>query len=184
MILNDEQIKLLGETMISPFMPTSVRRGVISFGLSSFGYDICIGNKFRVFTPNPLVTSAVDPKDFNPKLLVEVETDLYIFIPPNSYTLGLSVEYFHIPVDVMGLVVGKSTYARCGIIVNVTPLEPGWEGYVTIEISNCTPLPAKIYANEGIAQVLFFRGEAPTVNYANKGGKYQGQQDIVLPKVE
>jgi len=188
MILNDKEIRRLGPDMLDPFEPGSVRKGVISYGVSSFGYDIRVGHKFQIFTPNPFKTNAVDPKNFDNALLRKVDTDEAtdgaICIPPNSYALGMSMEYFHMPVDVMGLVVGKSTYARCGIIVNVTPLEPGWEGFVTIEISNSTPLPAKIYAEEGIAQVLFFKGKTPMTNYADKKGKYQGQTDITPPKVE
>jgi len=184
MILNDTQITEYGMKMIDPFTPSSVRSGVISYGLSSFGYDIRIGSKFRVFMPSCFVTTAVDPKNFDSDLLEEVDVVGHILIPSNSYALGLSMEYIRMPPDVMAIVVGKSTYARCGIIVNVTPLEPGWEGYITMEISNNTPHPAVIYAEEGIAQVLFFKGEAPNITYATKGGKYQHQKEITMPIVE
>jgi len=183
-ILPDHQIRALaeGQEMIRPFIDEQQRDEVISYGLSSFGYDMRIANEFRVFTPN-IYNSVVDPKDIDERAMVEYEVDDHILIPPNSYVLGRSVEYFEMPRDVLGIVLGKSTYARSGIIVNVTPLEPGWEGYVTIEIGNGTPLPAKVYANEGIAQVVFLQGEAPTVSYADKRGKYQKQTGITLPKL-
>lgn len=184
MILNDREIAALGTKMIDPFTPSSVRKGVISYGLSSFGYDIRIGQKFRVFMPSCFVNSPVDPKNFDTDLLEEVEVDGHILIPSNSYALGLSMEYIRMPKDLMAIIVGKSTYARCGIIVNITPLEPGWEGYITLEISNNTPHPAVIYAEEGIAQILFFRGNTPNINYATKGGKYQAQKEITMPIVE
>ena len=184
MILPDHQIRTLADEhgMIEPFIDTQQRDDVISYGLSSFGYDMRIASEFRVFTPN-IYNSVVDPKDIDERAMVEYETDDHILIPPNSYVLGRSVEYFKMPSDVLGIVLGKSTYARSGIIVNVTPLEPGWEGYVTIEVGNGTPLPAKVYANEGIAQVIFFQGEAPAVSYADKQGKYQKQTGITLPKL-
>lgn len=184
MILPDHQIHTLADDhdMIDPFIDTQQREGVISYGLSSFGYDMRVASEFRVFTPN-IYNSVVDPKDMDERAMVEYEVDDHILIPPNSYVLGRSVEYFKMPSDVLGIVLGKSTYARSGIIVNVTPLEPGWEGYVTIEIGNGTPLPAKVYANEGIAQVIFLHGEAPSVSYADKQGKYQHQTGITLPKL-
>jgi dCTP deaminase len=167
--------------MIEPFEHSQVRSGVISYGVSSYGYDMRVAREFRIFTN--VLNSIVDPKAFDPKSFVEFEGDVCI-VPPNSFALARSVEYFRIPRNVLTVTVGKSTYARCGIITNVTPFEPEWEGYVTLEISNTTPLPAKIYANEGIAQVLFFRGEAePAVSYKDKKGKYQGQQGVTLPKL-
>ncbi len=167
--------------MIEPFADRQIRKGVISYGVSSYGYDVRIADEFRIFTN--INTTIVDPKDFDSRSFVEFKGDVCI-IPPNSFALGRSVEYFRIPRDVMTICLGKSTYARCGIITNVTPLEPGWEGYVTLEISNTTPLPAKIYANEGIAQVLFFESdEACEISYADKKGKYQAQTGVTLPKV-
>ncbi len=171
----------LEHRMIEPFVDEQVRNGVISYGVSSYGYDIRIGNTFKIFTN--VFSAIVDPKDFDPKSMVDYVGDVCI-IPPNSFVLAQTVEYFRIPRNVLTICVGKSTYARCGLIVNVTPFEPEWEGYVTLEISNTTPLPAKIYANEGIAQVLFFEADdVCEVSYADKKGKYQGQQNIVLPKV-
>jgi dCTP deaminase len=167
--------------MIKPFEDRQVRKGGISYGLSSYGYDIRIADEFKIFTN--INTTIVDPKSFDPRSFVDVQGDVAV-IPPNSFALGRSVEYFKIPRNVLTICVGKSTYARCGIITNVTPFEPEWEGYVTLEISNTTPLPAKIYANEGIAQVLFFESdEACETSYADRQGKYQGQQGIVLPTV-
>jgi len=167
--------------MIKPFEDRQVRKGGISFGLSSYGYDIRIANEFKIFTN--INNSIVDPKAFDPRSFVDFQGEVAL-IPPNSFALGRSVEYFKIPRNVLTICVGKSTYARCGIITNVTPFEPEWEGYVTLEISNTTPLPAKIYANEGIAQVLFFESdEACETSYADRQGKYQGQQGIVLPTV-
>jgi dCTP deaminase len=167
--------------MIKPFEDRQVRKGGISFGLSSYGYDIRIADEFKIFTN--INNSIVDPKAFDPRSFVDFQGEGAL-IPPNSFALGRSVEYFKIPRNVLTICVGKSTYARCGIITNVTPFEPEWEGYVTLEISNTTPLPAKIYANEGIAQVLFFESdEACETSYADRQGKYQGQQGIVLPTV-
>jgi dCTP deaminase len=167
--------------MIKPFEDRQVRKGGISYGLSSYGYDIRIADEFKIFTN--INTTIVDPKGFDPRSFVDVQGEVAV-IPPNSFALGRSVEYFKIPRNVLTICVGKSTYARCGIITNVTPFEPEWEGYVTLEISNTTPLPAKIYANEGIAQVLFFESdEACETSYADRQGKYQGQQGIVLPTV-
>src|SRR6195256_3933593 len=171
----------LEHKMIEPFEDRQVREGVISYGVSSYGYDMRVAREFRIFTN--VLSSIVDPKNFDRNSFVEFEGDVCI-VPPNSFALARSVEYFRIPRDVMTLCVGKSTYARCGIITNVTPFEPEWEGFVTLEISNTTPLPAKIYANEGIAQVLFFESDEPClVSYAARQGKYQGQQGIVLPTV-
>jgi dCTP deaminase len=171
--------------MIDPFVETQVRqredRSVVSYGLSSFGYDIRVSRHFRIFTN--VYGSVVDPKAFDARGLVEIESDVCL-IPPNSFALALSVETFRIPDNVMTLCVGKSTYARCGIIVNVTPFEPGWEGQAVLEISNTTPLPAKVYADEGLAQVLFFESETPCqVSYAQRKGKYQHQSGITLPQV-
>jgi dCTP deaminase len=169
------------EGMITPFEETQVRDGVISYGVSSYGYDIRVADEFRIFTN--VNTAIVDPKAFDPRSLVEVETDVCI-IPPNSFALARTVEYFRIPRNVITVCVGKSTYARCGIIVNVTPFEPEWEGHATLEISNTTPLPAKVYANEGIAQVLFLEAdEVCRVSYADKKGKYQAQVGVVLPRL-
>lgn len=171
----------LDKAMIVPFEERQVRKDVISYGLSSYGYDIRISDEFKIFTN--INTTIVDPKGFDPRSFVDFKGDVCV-IPPNSFALGRSVEYFKIPRNVMTLCVGKSTYARCGIITNVTPFEPEWEGFVTLEISNTTPLPAKIYAREGIAQVLFFESdETCAVSYADRQGKYQGQQGIVLPTV-
>ena len=167
--------------MISPFEEKQVRQGVISFGLSSYGYDVRIADEFKIFTN--VFGAVVDPKNFDPKSFVDFKGEVCI-IPPNSFALGRTLEYFRIPRNAMTICVGKSTYARCGIITNVTPLEPGWEGHVTLEVSNTTPLPAKIYANEGIAQILFFESdEQCLVSYADKKGKYQSQQGVTLPKV-
>ena len=167
--------------MIEPFEDRQVRAGVISYGLSSYGYDIRVADEFKVFTN--INSTVVDPKNFDARSFVDVKADVCI-IPPNSFALAKTVEYFRIPRDVLTVCVGKSTYARCGLIVNVTPFEPEWEGYVTLEISNTTPLPAKVYANEGISQVLFFQGDEPCeVSYADKKGKYQKQQGLTLPRL-
>ena len=167
--------------MIDPFEDHQVRNGVISYGLSSYGYDIRVADEFKIFTN--VFSAVVDPKHFNPKSMVDFKGDICV-IPPNSFALARTVEYFRIPRTVLTVCLGKSTYARCGIIVNVTPFEPEWEGFVTLEISNTTPLPARIYANEGIAQVLFFEAdEICEISYADKKGKYQKQQAIVLPKI-
>ena len=178
-LLADWQIRKL--VKIDPFAEESRRPGVVSYGLSSYGYDVRVGRKFKVFT-NALC-AIVDPKNFDPRSFVDVEADVCL-IPPNSFALAETVETFHIPRDILAICVGKSTYARCGIIVNVTPLEPEWRGKITIEISNTTPLPAKIYSNEGIAQILFFRTEAVCrVSYGDKKGKYQDQKGLTLPFV-
>ena len=171
----------LEKGMIKPFEDRQVRKGMISYGVSSYGYDLRISDEFKIFTN--INNTIVDPKAFDARSFVDFQGDVCV-IPPNSFGLGRSVEYFKIPRNVLTICVGKSTYARCGIITNVTPFEPEWEGFVTLEISNTTPLPAKIYANEGIAQVLFFESdEACLTSYADRQGKYQGQQGIVLPTV-
>ncbi|MCX7793211.1 MAG: dCTP deaminase [Thermodesulfovibrionales bacterium] len=180
--MNDRWIREMAKKgMIEPFSPEQVREGVISYGISSYGYDMRIADEFKIFTN--INATVVDPKNFDSRSLVDFKGDVCI-IPPNSFVLGYSVEYFRIPRDVIVICLGKSTYARCGLVVNVTPLEPEWEGHVTIEISNTTPLPAKIYANEGIAQLIFLKGiEVCEVSYADKTGKYQSQKGITLPKV-
>ncbi len=181
---NDKWIKkfAIEHKMIEPFCEKQISKGVISFGVSSYGYDIRVSNKFKIFT-NALC-AVVDPKNFDPKSFIDYEGDICL-IPPNSFALAVTVEYFRIPRNVLTLCVGKSTYARCGIIVNVTPFEPEWEGNATLEISNTTPLPAKVYANEGIAQVLFFEvDEECQFSYKDKKGKYDKQKDITLPKIQ
>lgn len=171
----------LEQGMIAPFAAEQVRDGVISYGVSSYGYDIRVADEFKIFTN--VYSAIVDPKHFDPQSMVDFKGEVCI-IPPNSFALARTVEYFRIPRSILTICVGKSTYARCGIIVNVTPFEPEWEGYVTLEISNTTPLPAKIYANEGIAQVLFFDGdEVCQTSYADRKGKYQKQQSILLPRL-
>jgi dCTP deaminase len=171
----------LEHRMIEPFVDDQVRAGVISYGVSSYGYDVRVGDEFKVFTN--VFNTIVDPKNFDPKSFVDIKADQCV-IPPNSFALASTIEYFRIPRDVLTVCLGKSTYARCGIIVNVTPFEPEWEGHVTIEISNTTPLPAKIYANEGIAQVLFFQSDEPCAkSYKDKKGKYQAQRGVTLPKI-
>ena len=167
--------------MIEPFVDTQVRGSAISYGVSSYGYDIRVADEFKIFTN--INNTVIDPKNFDPRSFVDVKTDVCI-VPPNSFALARTIEYFRIPRDVLTICLGKSTYARCGIIVNVTPFEPEWEGTVTLEISNTTPLPAKIYANEGIAQVLFFQSDDPCeMSYADKKGKYQAQRGVTLPKI-
>ena len=183
MILNDKQISKLSqqEQMISPFVSKSISKG-ISHGLNSFGYDLRCGSEFKIFTN--IKGATADPKNFSEDNFITVKGEESILIPPNSFALASSLEYFKMPRNVTGLVTAKSTYARCGIIVNVTPLEPGWEGHVTLEFSNTTPLPAKIYANEGVAQFIFLKGnEVPEVTYADRKGKYMGQKGVTLPKV-
>ncbi len=182
-LLTDREIKAYVERfrMLEPFSDHLNSKGVISWGLSSMGYDIRIANEFKVFTN--VWNSMVDPKAFDEKSFIDIKADVCV-IPPNSFALARTVEYFRIPRNVLTVTMGKSTYARCGLIVNVTPFEPEWEGYAVLEISNTTPLPAKIYANEGIAQVLFFATEEPcSVSYADRKGKYQNQRSIVLPKI-
>jgi len=167
--------------MIEPFEDRQVRDGVISYGVSSYGYDLRVPDEFNIFTN--VNSSIVDPKRFDKRSFVEFKGDVCI-VPPNSFALGRSMEYFRIPRNVLTICVGKSTYARCGIIVNVTPFEPEWEGYVTLEISNTTPLPAKIYSNEGLCQVIFLKAdEECEISYKDKKGKYQSQQGIVLPRL-
>jgi len=182
-IKSDRWIKrmALEHGMIEPFVDTQSSAGVVSYGVSSYGYDIRVADDFKVFTN--IYNTVVDPKNFDPRSFVDMKADVCI-IPPNSFALARTIEYFRIPRDILTVCLGKSTYARCGIIVNVTPFEPEWEGHVTIEISNTTPLPAKIYANEGIAQVLFFQSdEACEVSYKDKKGKYQAQRGVTLPKI-
>ena len=171
----------LEQKMIVPFADMQVRDHVISYGVSSYGYDLRVAEEFKIFTN--VFSAVVDPKQFDPKSMVDFKGEICV-IPPNSFALARSIEYFRIPRSVLTVCLGKSTYARCGIIVNVTPFEPQWEGYVTLEISNTTPLPARIYANEGIAQVLFFEAdEECEISYADKKGKYQNQQGILLPRL-
>ena len=174
----------LEKGMISPFIESQISKGVISYGLSSYGYDIRVDSHFMIFTN--IGAAIVDPKDFHEKNVVEVRTAEHGFciVPPNSFALASTMEYFKIPRNVLALCLGKSTYARCGIIVNVTPFEPEFEGHITIEISNTTPLPAKIYANEGIAQVIFFSGDDECLqSYKDKNGKYQSQHGLTLPRI-
>lgn len=182
MIKSDRWIKKMAQKgMIKPFSGSQVRKGVISYGVSSYGYDIRIGDQFKIFTN--INNTVVDPKHFDEKSLVDFKGDVCI-IPPNSFALASSIEYFKIPRDILVICLGKSTYARCGIIVNVTPLEPEWEGHVTVEISNTTPLPAKIYGNEGIAQLIFLQADEPCeISYKDKAGKYQAQKGITLARV-
>ena len=182
-VLSDKSIRKLAveESMISPFIDKQVRDGKISYGLSSFGYDARVSEEFKIFTN--VNSEIVDPKDFKSTNFVTKNGPVCI-IPPNSFALARTVEHFKIPKNILVICLGKSTYARCGIIVNVTPLEPGWEGYVTLEFSNTTPLPAKIYANEGVAQLIFLKGnETPEVTYADRNGKYMGQTGVTLPKI-
>ena len=182
-IKSDRWIRRMAQErgMIDPYEAAQIREGVISYGVSSFGYDIRVADEYKVFTD--VFSVVVDPKAFDPRSFVDIKGD-HCIIPPRSFALARTLEYFRIPPDVLVVCVGKSTYARCGIIVNVTPLEPEWEGHLTLEISNTTPLPAKIYSNEGLAQLLFFQGdEVPEVTYAMKKGKYQGQQGVTLPRL-
>ena len=181
-VLSDKWIKKMAlNGMISPFEKKQVRQGKISYGLSSFGYDARVSDEFKIFTD--VNSEIVDPKNFKSSNFVTKKVSECI-IPPNSFVLASTVEYFKIPKDILVICLGKSTYARCGIIVNVTPLEPGWEGHVTLEFSNTTPLPAKIYANEGAAQFVFLKGnEEPEVSYSDRKGKYMGQVGVTLPKV-
>ena len=182
-ILSDRWIRRMAQEkgMIEPFVDAQKRDGVISFGLSSYGYDARVGNDFKIFTN--VNSAVVDPKNFDQNSFVDRNTYICV-IPPNSFALARTVEYFRIPRDVLVICVGKSTYARCGIIVNVTPLEPEWEGHVTLEFSNTTPLPARIYANEGACQFLFLQGNEPCeISYRDKAGKYQGQRGVTLPKI-
>ena len=181
-IKSDAWIKRMASEhgMIEPFVEGQVREGVVSYGVSSYGYDIRVADEFKVFTN--INTTLIDPKSFDPRSFVDLKAPVCI-VPPNSFALARTVEYFRIPRDVLTVCLGKSTYARCGIIVNVTPLEPEWCGHVTLEFSNTTNLPAKIYANEGVAQMLFFESdEVCEVSYADRGGKYQGQTGVTLPE--
>jgi dCTP deaminase len=183
MLKSDRWIRKMSleHDMINPFSEKQVREGVISYGLSSYGYDLRVADEFKIFTN--VNNALVDPKHFDEKSFVNITTDICI-VPPNSFALARSVEYFKIPRSVLTICVGKSTYARCGIIVNVTPFEPEWEGFVTLEISNTTPLPARIYANEGLCQIIFFESdEVCETSYADRKGKYQAQKGIVLPKL-
>ena len=182
-VLSDKWIKKMSleQEMIKPFIENQQRGENISFGLSSYGYDARVSNEFKIFTN--VHSSVVDPKNFSQESFVTKKEDVCI-IPPNSFVLASTVEYFKIPRDVLVICLGKSTYARCGIIVNVTPLEPEWEGHVTLEFSNTTPLPAKIYANEGACQFIFLKGnESPETSYADRNGKYMKQTGVTLPKI-
>ena len=182
-VLSDKWIRKMSleKDMISPFVEKQQRLNNISYGLSSFGYDARVSNEFKIFTN--VNSSIVDPKNFSDESLVTKTEDVCI-IPPNSFALASTVEYFKIPRDILVICLGKSTYARCGIIVNVTPLEPEWEGHVTLEFSNTTPLPAKIYANEGACQFIFLKGnESPETSYADRNGKYMKQRGVTLPKI-
>ncbi len=190
-VLSDRQIRQ--QVKILPFEASVKRPGRISYGVSSYGYDVRVGTRFKIFTPTPKSgdIAVVDPKNFSDDMMVEVdvghkpEGQQYVIIPPNSFALCETVEYLEIPRDILAICVGKSTYARCGLIVNVTPLEPEWRGKVTLEISNTTPLPARVYANEGVAQLLFLKGdEVCEKSYADKAGKYQDQGGLTLPKVD
>lgn len=188
-VLCDSQIREL--VPIEPFAEAKKRPGQISYGVSSYGYDIRVGPKFKIFTPTPRTggITVVDPKNFSPDLFVEVDCSErgmdHVIIPPNSFALCETIEWIEIPRDILVICVGKSTYARCGLIVNVTPLEPEWRGKITLEISNTTPLPAKVYANEGIAQLVFLKADRVcSVSYADKAGKYQDQGGLTLPKVD
>ena len=183
-IKSDKWIEKMSKAhdMITPYEDKQVHDGKISYGVSSYGYDIRVSNEYKIFTN--VNNSIIDPKRFDAKSFVDYKGDVCI-VPPNSFALARSVEYFKIPRNVLTICVGKSTYARCGIIVNVTPFEPEWEGYVTLEISNTTPLPAKIYSNEGLCQVLFFESdEECAISYKDKAGKYQGQAGITLPRMK
>ena len=182
-IMSDKWIKRMvkEKQMIKPFEKNQIRKEGISYGVSSYGYDARVSNHFKIFTN--VDSAVVDPKNFSNQSFVDRKTDVCV-IPPNSFVLASTVEYFKIPRDILVICLGKSTYARCGIIVNVTPLEPEWEGHVTLEFSNTTPLPAKIYANEGVAQFVFLKGnEQPEVTYSDRKGKYMGQVGVTLPKI-
>lgn len=179
-ILNDAQIEEAG--IIQPFLRHEKRKGIISYGCSHFGYDIRLGSKFKIFTN--VNATMVDPKNVDPTAFYDKISEEPITIPPHSYVLAESLEYFTMPKDVIGVCVGKSTYARCALIVNVTPLEPGWNGILTIEISNSSPCPVRVYPYEGICQILFFRGTQPDVTYDQKGGKYDNQDGLTLPKCD
>ncbi|MAX29604.1 MAG: dCTP deaminase [Candidatus Marinimicrobia bacterium] len=182
-IKSDKWIKKMStnEGMIKPFVENNIRKDVISYGLSSYGYDIRVSDEYKIFTN--INNSVIDPKKFDDKSFINFKGDVCV-VPANSFALARSIEYFKIPRNVLTICLGKSTYARCGIIVNVTPFEPEWEGYVTLEISNTTPLPAKIYSNEGLCQVIFFESDEDcNISYKDKSGKYQSQTGITLPKL-
>lgn len=182
-VKNDKWIRKMVKEfrMIDPYCESLMQRGVISYGISSYGYDIRVSDEFKIFTN--VFSTVVDPKNFDPRSFVDFKGDICV-IPPNSFCLTRSVEYFRIPRNVIGICLGKSTYARCGIVINITPLEPEWEGHITIEISNTTPLPARIYANEGIAQVIFIESDdICETSYKDRKGKYQSQKGITLPKI-
>ena len=182
-IMSDKWIKKMAKEkgMIEPFQEHQIRKGGISYGVSSYGYDARVSNHFKIFTN--VNSAVVDPKKFSQESFVDRKTNICV-IPPNSFVLARTVEYFKIPRNIMVICLGKSTYARCGIIVNVTPLEPEWEGHVTLEFSNTTPLPAKIYANEGACQFLFLQGDSDCeISYADRKGKYQKQKGVTLPKL-
>ncbi len=190
-VLSDRQIRQ--RVPIQPFEESVKRPGRISYGVSSYGYDVRVGTRFKIFTPTPITgdIAVVDPKSFSDEMMVEVDVGSkpadrqYVIIPPNSFALCETVEYLEVPRDVLVICVGKSTYARCGLIVNVTPLEPEWRGKVTLEISNTTPLPARVYANEGVAQLVFLQADQVCEkSYADKAGKYQDQSGLTLPKVD
>jgi len=183
MIKSDKWIRemCLKYKMITPFVENLITKNTISYGLSSYGYDIRVADEYKIFTD--VYNTVVDPKDFSTKSFVDIKAP-YCIIPPNSFALARSIEYFRIPRNVLGLCIGKSTYARCGIVVNITPLEPEWEGHLTIEISNTTPIPAKIYSNEGIAQLIFLESdEICEISYKDRKGKYHAQKGVTLPKV-
>jgi dCTP deaminase len=184
MVLSDIEIieRVEREGMIEPFFDHLISDGVVSYGLSSYGYDFRVANEFKVFSN--VSYTAVDPKRFDQRAFVDIESDDYCIVPPNSFALARTVEYFRVPRDVITICLGKSTYARCGLVLNVTPFEPGWEGHATLEISNTTPLPARVYANEGIGQVLFLRGSRECrTSYKDRRGKYDQQIGIVLPRI-
>lgn len=183
MLKSDKWIRemCLKHKMITPFVENLITKGKISYGLSSYGYDIRVADEYKIFTD--VYNTVVDPKNFSPQAFVDIKAP-YCIIPPNSFALARSIEYFKIPRNVIGLCIGKSTYARCGIVVNITPLEPEWEGHLTIEISNTTPIPAKIYSNEGIAQLIFLESDQICeTSYKDRKGKYQAQKGVTLPKV-
>jgi dCTP deaminase len=184
MVLSDREIvaRVAASSMIDPFVDRQVSEGVVSYGLSSYGYDFRVADEFKVFSN--INYTVVDPKSFDQQSFVDVVTDDFCIVPPNSFALARTVEYFRIPRDIITICLGKSTYARCGIILNVTPFEPGWEGHATLEISNTTPLPARIYANEGIGQILFLVGSQECeVSYKDRKGRYDRQSGIVLPRI-
>ena len=183
-VMHDGWIRRMAQEtgMIEPFVDSQKRDGIISYGLSSYGYDARLASDFKIFTN--VDSAIIDPKQFAPHAFIERIGCTDCLIPPNSFLLARTIEYFRIPRDILAICMGKSTYARCGLVVNVTPLEPGWEGHVTLEISNTTPLPAKIYANEGVCQFIFLQGsEACEISYADRAGKYQGQTDVTLPRI-